>query len=315
MKRFKNILLLADNETGMKQLIKRASDLAQANNAELTIMDVQNDYYKGKNDVVSDKYLAEIQTASTKSVLDRLTKIWESYRSNNTKTKVKVKVLTGTPFLETIKEILREKNDLLIKVAEEKKGLKPMLFGTTDMHLMRKCPCALWIIKPTRKRKYHRVMAAVDPESTGKDDLNIKILDLATSLSNEDHSELHIVHAWNFYGEAALKGSRIKMQEDKLDTILKKIKLKATRDVQELLNRYDLSDIKHKIHILKGKPSDLIPETAEKYKIDLIVMGTLARSSVAGLFIGNTAEQVLNRVNCSVLTVKPEGFKTPVTID
>jgi nucleotide-binding universal stress UspA family protein len=33
------------------------------------------------------------------------------------------------------------------------------------------------------------------------------------------------------------------------------------------------------------------------------------------MFIGNTAEEVLNSVNCSVLTVKPDGFKTPVTID
>jgi hypothetical protein len=41
-------------------------------------------------------------------------------------------------------------------------------------------------------------------------------------------------------------------------------------------------------------------------------MGTLARTGIAGLFIGNTAEAVLHQVNCSVLTVKPEGFVTPV---
>ena len=44
-------------------------------------------------------------------------------------------------------------------------------------------------------------------------------------------------------------------------------------------------------------------------------MGTVCRTGLAGFFIGNTAENVLNEVNCSVLTVKPEGFITPVTLE
>jgi nucleotide-binding universal stress UspA family protein len=48
--------------------------------------------------------------------------------------------------------------------------------------------------------------------------------------------------------------------------------------------------------------------------IDLLVMGTVCRTGIAGFLIGNTAEEVLNQVDCSVLTVKPEGFETPVTL-
>jgi universal stress protein E len=44
-------------------------------------------------------------------------------------------------------------------------------------------------------------------------------------------------------------------------------------------------------------------------------MGTLARSGLDGYFIGNTAETVLQHVACSVLTVKPDGFVSPVTLD
>ena len=43
-------------------------------------------------------------------------------------------------------------------------------------------------------------------------------------------------------------------------------------------------------------------------------MGTLARSGIAGLLIGNTAENVLSAIDASVLTVKPADFVTPVTI-
>ncbi len=315
MKRFKNILLLADKEHGLKELIKRASALAEANKAKLTIIDVQEDYTKDLADIVSAKRLSEIQSEFTKSTLDRVIKIWDS--SSHHSIKAKVKVLTGTPFLETIKEVLRGKNDLLMKVAEEKTGLKSKLFGTTDMHLMRKCPCPLWIIKPTRKRKYHRIMAAVNPvnDNYEQPDPNIKIMDLATSLANEDNSELHIIHAWNFFDEITLRGRRMNMQKDQAVSLIDSVETVHRDRLNELISKYDLKNIKHKVHLLRGKPSVLVPLTATSSKIDLIVMGTLARSGIAGMFIGNTAEGVLNSVNCSVLTVKPDGFKSPVTID
>ncbi|MDH4124558.1 MAG: hypothetical protein OEW64_03880 [Gammaproteobacteria bacterium] len=35
---------------------------------------------------------------------------------------------------------------------------------------------------------------------------------------------------------------------------------------------------------------------------------------MAGLFMGNTAETILNQIDCSVFTVKPPGFVGPVTL-
>jgi len=47
-------------------------------------------------------------------------------------------------------------------------------------------------------------------------------------------------------------------------------------------------------------------------RIDLLVMGTVCRTGSPGLIIGNTAERVLDSVKCSVLTVKPAGFVSPI---
>jgi hypothetical protein len=44
----------------------------------------------------------------------------------------------------------------------------------------------------------------------------------------------------------------------------------------------------------------------------VVVMGAVSRSGLARLFIGNTAERVLDHVDCDVLVVKPRGFKTRV---
>ena len=41
-------------------------------------------------------------------------------------------------------------------------------------------------------------------------------------------------------------------------------------------------------------------------------MGTVARSGVPGLLIGNKAEKVLSGIDCTVLAVKPSGYVSPV---
>jgi nucleotide-binding universal stress UspA family protein len=72
---------------------------------------------------------------------------------------------------------------------------------------------------------------------------------------------------------------------------------------------------KTRIHLLKGQPADVVTNLVRKERIEVIVMGTTCRTGVGGFLIGSTAEAVLSQVNCSVLTVKPSGFVTPVALD
>ena len=58
-----------------------------------------------------------------------------------------------------------------------------------------------------------------------------------------------------------------------------------------------------------------IPALAKQIDADLVVMGTVVRTGVAGFIMGNTAETILNQSNCSVLAIKPPGFQTPVELD
>jgi len=43
-----------------------------------------------------------------------------------------------------------------------------------------------------------------------------------------------------------------------------------------------------------------------------VVMGAVSRSAVARLFIGHTAERVIDELECDVLVVKPRRFRTRV---
>jgi len=78
----------------------------------------------------------------------------------------------------------------------------------------------------------------------------------------------------------------------------------------ELIGKYSVKNLNHRLHFLKGDAAALITDLAAKERIDLIIMGTDCRTSVAGFFIGNTVENVLQQVNCSVLTVKPNAARS-----
>jgi universal stress protein E len=64
--------------------------------------------------------------------------------------------------------------------------------------------------------------------------------------------------------------------------------------------------------LCRGVARERIAEEVQKRRIGLLVMGTIARTGVPGFIIGNTAEDILNSVDCSVVTVKPPGYISPV---
>jgi universal stress protein E len=56
----------------------------------------------------------------------------------------------------------------------------------------------------------------------------------------------------------------------------------------------------------------MIPSLVEDNEMDILVMGTVARTGIPGFVIGNTAENVLEALKCSVLAMKPNGFVSSV---
>ena len=314
MKRFKNILLLADQGTGGSPILQRAAALAKNNQARLMVVDVIEDIPRHMPMQIVTITPVKLQKLILQERQKQLERLVSSIRKEGLP--VGVSVLIGTPFLEINRQVLRQKHDLVIMAAEGRNGLKGRLFGSTSLHLMRKCPCPVWVIKPTRRERFRRILAAVDPMCAEEDKnlLNSKIMDLTTSLAKMEQSEIHIVHTWNFRGEQLLR-VRGRMSGEMIDALASQTRAIHKREFDELIGNYSLENLNHRLHFLKGDPSIQITVLIAEHGIDLIVMGTVCRTGVAGFFIGNTAESVLQEVNCSVLTVKPDGFVSPVKLE
>lgn len=302
MKRFKNILYVVDAGEACKPTLERAAVLAENNQASLTVVD----------------FVESVAVPGLENLI-------HPYRK---RIEIQTKRLKGTPFLEIIREVLRNGHDLVIKNSETQDGLN-RFFGSADMHLFRKCPCPVWLINPDSPKAFRRILAAVDvghayppEEQKSQHELSLQILEMACSLASCEFAELHIVHAWELYGESVMRGPLINTPEEKILAEGEQVRQKHTawidalvREVSRNLDQEGVDYPEPRTHLLKGGPRKEIPALAKRIEADLVVMGTVARTGVPGFLMGNTAETVLNQIECSVLAIKPTGFVTPVTLE
>ena len=313
MQRFKSILLFAGSESREKEALARAVALAKNNKTELTVTDVIEELpLREMRTLVASTHLADLQDIAVTERRKELENLMAPIRDEGVQ--VTVKVLVGIPFIEIIREVLRNKHDLVIKAAMGKGGLGELLFGGTATHLMRKCPCPVWVVQPTHRKK-SGILAAIDPDPFDevRNALNSKIMELATSLAPVEGTELHVVHAWRLYGETLLSGPG-RMSQGEVKKMARKTRTEHKGWVADLVRRHAPRLPDERIHLLKGDAGRVIPALAKRKRIDIIVMGTVCRTGIPGFLIGNTAEKILRQVNCSVLTVKPDGFITPVSL-
>jgi len=196
------------------------------------------------------------------------------------------------------------------------------LFGSDDMHLLRKCPCPVWIMKENEPEAYKQIMAAVDFDRAnhdfGEDELNQTIVELASSLALAEFASMQVLNVYEAptAGFISLWVNKPELVERQLQQDEFEHKQASLRSLLECLkNKIGEESYRYlapAVNVVQGNASQLLPEIAEKQAIDLVVMGTVGRSGIAGLIIGNTAESVLSQLTCSVLVVKPAGFVSPV---
>jgi nucleotide-binding universal stress UspA family protein len=309
MKRFKNILFFADGVTEPNAALERAVALARVNDARLTIVDVVDEHESTaqiRSDFGSD--LTEILKEHRRQALETMVEPF-----NQPDDIIYTRVLIGTPFIEVIRSVLSNRHDLVIKACRPPEGFSERLLGSNDMHLMRKCPCPVWIERPDAALPYRRILAAVDPvdeESKGSARL---VMDLASSLAQRESAQLSVVHVWRLHGESMLRSGFARISEAELERRIEQTRLHHLDGLNTLLAHYDLNTDAPEVHLLKGNPAATIDGLTRDLEADLVVMGTVGRTGIPGFFIGNTAEEVLQTTTASVLAVKPPGFVSPVT--
>jgi universal stress protein E len=201
--------------------------------------------------------------------------------------------------------IRQTRADLIIKDTHHHSLLQRTLITNTDWHLIRSVEKPLLLAKQKPWSSNVRVVAAVDPGHVNDKSaaLDEAILEWSRRIAEHQHGELHVVHAYVPLTIAATAGAVVAPMASALTPEAMEFEDHEKRkELKALTAAYGVPE--DRLHLELGVASDLLPRKAEQLGADLVVMGAIARHGLKRLFIGSTAERVLEKMPCDVLVVK-----------
>ena len=216
---------------------------------------------------------------------------------------VSTEVVWARPTLAHLLEYVNDFHaDLVIKDTHRVSALDRAFHRPLDWQLLRDCPAPLHLVIDATNPKPSSILATIDLSHLEAltQGLNDRILDLASSLAESCGATLHLlnVDGWSELGE-----SEMNVPTATLDSSLRDAVSDAQLEAFEALaERYGIE--KQQRHLLLGIPAEVIAHFAQRHAFDMVVLGTTYHRGI-DIFIGSTAESVLNRSPCSLTVVKP----------
>ncbi len=303
MERFKKILFSPLGTHDNPAAIRRVNELATDNNATLSLLGVVPEPPRLQRVLHRGNYLDRALSAERARVETRLKRCRKAAAEH-----AETRLAVGDPAVRIIEHVLSAHHDLVVVTTDEDREDRAVI-----RRLLRECPCPVWVIRPSRAR-VQRVLAAVNPEPSELG-LNRMILELSASLVELHGGELHLAHAWELYGESTMRGSAfMSLPPADVDALVEGARVGHEQALEQLLSDCGLDGQPWQVHLVKGSAAELVPGLVAKHRINLLVMGTVARTGANRMVMGNTAERVLDEVNCSVMAIKPEGFVSPIPL-
>lgn len=211
-----------------------------------------------------------------------------------------------------VRHARRHKSGLIVAECHQGRRTAPWLLHLTDWELLRTSPVPVLLVRNGATWEDVNVLAAIDPtHSFAKPaKLDSRILSTAAAFASALKGSLHVVHSYVPVpvGTVPMVGgaSALAVQQ-----IAQGSETRARTAFQAAVASLRLP--KNRQHLVQGMPRDAIPQVAEEIQSGLVVMGGVSRSGLKRVFIGNTAEQLLNKLRCDVLVIKPAEFRTPVS--
>jgi universal stress protein E len=204
-------------------------------------------------------------------------------------------------------------SDLIINGTSSRGTASRMLLRHTDWELVRHSPVPLLLVKSSRQARRPVILAAIDPLHANSKPARLdgQILGVAGAMATILKGAVHAFHSYMPLSVTLAAGIGVPVVWDNTEIDTSHAKL-ALREFTRALRRSEIPLSRR--HLLEGDTATELVACAHRVRATLVVMGAVSRSRLDRLFIGNTAERVLDELACDVLIVKPQGFKRPTAV-
>lgn len=199
--------------------------------------------------------------------------------------------------------------DLIVKDTHHHSLAKRTFLTNTDWELIRACPVPLLLTKQNPWASSPKVCAAVDPGHASDKPglLDNRIVNYAALLAKRLGGELHVLHAYLPMAivAAATAGSPPMAMTVSAEELAREAEQKRLL-LQDLIAEYRVAP--SNVHLEVGGPAAVLPRAAGALGADIVAIGAISRTGLQRVFIGSTAEDVLERLPCDAFIVRPPDF-------
>jgi len=310
MKRLDRILAVLDPTTEVQPALAKAATLARRAGATLELFICDFDPSLSGQPFFDTDKLRVLREEFVDERLAYLEETAEDLRAEGLAVETHVHWDNPT-YRGIVRRVEESSPDLVVKDTHYHTVLRRTLFTNTDWSLIRTCPVPLLLAKAGDWPDGPRIVAALDPGHLGDKPaaLDHDILDWAGLVAARMGGEVHAVHA---FFPAAMIAAATSLAGMPLASGVTAAEIVATEreriaaQLADIVAGHELPV--GQVHLEQGAANEVLPRMAEQLGAALVVMGAISRSRLQEVFLGSTAERVLDRIGCDVLVVKSADF-------
>ena len=188
--------------------------------------------------------------------------------------------------------------DLIIKGTDDAETVGLSIRTPEDWNLIRHSKVPVLLVKDDAWVSEPIILAAIEALDESQFDLSKRILREAQYLVSVLKGELAIVVSYPLL-EAWVEPSDVPID---FELLTGEIEQAVKNNVSKLIAELDI-DYKY-LYVEEGKPAMRIRKLVEESNAEILVMGSVGRSGLKGLVVGNTSEMIIHYTECDVVVVR-----------
>jgi len=276
MSYYHNILAVIDNKNNSQSTILKAFALSESSDSNVTFLNLSN---KNNSALITNP------KSSSKDNINQHR--FDIVHADN-----------GREYATILEELNNKQYDLIIKNKIPRHHNYMGLAPSNDWKLLRNLTTPLMLVTDARWQLNGHLLSALETEESdlSHSELNKSILQHSYQLSKRLSSKVHLLNCY--------LGEKLDMSPELLsaDKHFISEKQRHWQHLTQLLDN-DMED-KPELHLQQGMPETEISLMADKYQVNMVVLGTAEHNNIINSFFGHTSEYIIDNLHCDVLAVK-----------
>lgn len=303
---FKKILVVLEPNKEKQYALERAVRLVKEQNnpeqVEITVFMTVYDVAYEMSELLSSDEGHSMKESIIQQRYQEIEPLLKPY--NDPRLTFNMCVLWHSNEADAISELVANDNfDLVVKYTNaQDEGLSALIFTPQDWQLLRKCETPIMMVRNNQWKHQRRILVAVNvgDEEESQVSFNHELVELGMHLADTlERGNVHLVSA---YPPSAIN-LPIDMPEFSSQENTNEEFQRHHQQMTTLREAFEIDE--DHIHLLEGFPEEVIPEVAKNLEAEIVVLGTVGRQGLVAALLGNTAEHVISKLHCNLLTIKP----------